>query len=392
MSVKSQVKNDLGTKFYHVTFNTVNHQINYQKVIRYFIYLVTFLLFIVIVATLAAINIRYANNGKYNFHDLFLIFSTNNIFSNNTDQINNLTNSTGSTFGSLNFIDLVPIKKATWISIATVIAGIGLAVTGAVIQGITKNPLSDPTTLGTTEAVIFGAILMNVLVGSFVSADIFQYVYLAFGFLGGLLAVGFILIIIRQKSNLDYLKITLSGLAISIFFKTVSFILRSSSKNALKTSFAISIGGAENVYGLYPSQETILYLAILLIAIGTIVSIFIAKNLSILELGDNKAASLGVNTKLVKIISLIIVLILVPTAITLVGNVAFVGLFVPHIIRIIFKTRNYLIIIPLGALLGGLVMNLGLTFNTFFASIPSSIYMVFIGAPMLIYLGWKQKG
>ncbi|MDQ0513788.1 iron complex transport system permease protein [Mycoplasmoides fastidiosum] len=391
MSIKSLDHKEVVVNFHDVTFNKNRISIQKQKTIRYIKYLVAFLFAVVLVTALTIINIRFANNGKYNFQDLFYIFSTNNIFSTNTSQLTNVTTSTGPTFGAFSFTDLPPIRKATWISIATALAGIGLAISGSISQGLTKNPLSDPTTLGATEAVIFGSILMNVLVGSIVDANNFQYVYLAFSFLGGLLSVGFILVILKYLSNLNYLKITLTGLAISIFFKTLNFLLRINNASAIRTSFAISIGGAENIYGLYPSQETVLYIGIVLVAIGFITSIFLSKNLSLLELGDDKATSLGVNIKSVKIFGLLVILILIPISVSLVGNAAFVGLFAPHIVRIIFRTRDYRIVVPMGALLGASVMSLGLTLNTFTSTIPSSIYMVFIGAPMLIYLGWKQK-
>lgn len=383
---------DVPYKFHDLKFNTNNLLINNKKSIRFVWYLMLFLIFLIIVSGLAIVNIRYANDGKYNFHDLFYIFSTNNVLGNNTQQLTNITTSANQTFGQFSFTDLVPIRKAFWISIATILAGIGLTIAGAIAQGLTKNPLSDPTTLGTSEAVIFGIILMNVLVGSFIGANIFQYVYLGFAFLGGFLAIMFILLILKYASQQsDYLKITLIGLAISIFFKTMSFLLRTNSASATKTSYAIAIGGAENIYGLYPSQETILLIGIIIISIVFFLAMLFSKNLTILELGDDKARSLGVNTKWIKLIGLFILLAVIPIAISLVGNVAFVGLFTPHIIRMIFKTRDYRIIIPLGGLLGAGIMSFGLTLNTFFHTIPSSIYMVFIGAPMLIYLGWKQK-
>lgn len=339
---------------------------------------------------LTAINIRYGtNDGHYSFQDLYYIMITNNIFGNHANQLVGINESSGAPFAASNFIDLAPVKRALWISIATALAGIGLAIAGSITQGLTHNPIADPTTFGITEASIFGAVLMNVLVGSYISPTSYQYVFVLFAFLGGAFSVFFILLLINSsnKRQTHYLKITLAGLGIAIFFRMINYLLRSTNTDAAKTAFAAAIGGAENIYALYPSQFSILGVGIVLILICLIVTIGFARNLTILELGDRQAKSLGVDTRVVKTIGLLLILITVPISITLVGNVAFVGLFAPHIIRMLFKTRNYGIIVPLAALLGGVTMSLGLTMSNFLKGIPSSIYMVFIGAPMLIYLG-----
>lgn len=272
---------------------------------------------------------------------------------------------------------------------ATALAGIGLAIAGATTQGLTHNPISDPTTFGITEASIFGAVLMNFLVGSSVSSAWYSYIFFFFAFLGGLFSVIFILLLINtnNKRPISYLHITLAGLALAIFFRMANYILRSTDVDAAKTAFAMVIGGAENIFQLYSSQFQVLTLAIVLILLCFLGALIFARNLTILELGDQQARSLGINTQFVKTVGLLLILISVPAAVVLVGNVAFVGLFAPHIIRILFKTRNYQVIFPLAALLGAITTSLGLTMNHLFSSIPSSIYTMFIGAPMLIYLG-----
>lgn len=305
------------------------------------------------------VNIRYSNNGRFSFKEIYLIFSTNNIFGSNNKELTNIKVG-NTTFGHSSFVDLIPIKKVVWVTLASAFAGFGLAIAGSITQGLTQNPIADPTTFGSVDASVFGALFMYVFLGSHVNKDIFQYIFLSFAFLGGSFSVLLILFLINnnaQKNN--YLKITLAGLAIGIMFKTLSFLLRSNNAGASSASLNFALGGAENIYPLYPSQFSILYIAIFVIAIAFLSSIFLAKNLTVMELGEDKAKTLGVNVRVTKGISLILIFITIPIAVALVGNVAFIGLFAPHIIRMVFRTRNYLLVIPLSALLGAIVLSIG---------------------------------
>ena len=280
------------------------------------------------------------------------------------------------------------IQRSIWIIMAMVIGGMGLAVTGAVSQSLTKNPLADASTLGTINATIF-LLIISFAIGWISFAA--QYLFAMIG--GVIAAVLLVLILTLSRGKFNKSKIILIGLALSIAFKTLSFFFWHGDKGIGSSYSSYIIGGAEKIYGgqtYMPYPWITLFVSSILIFAGTIIAIINSKGMSVTELGDEKAKNLGVSITRVRSLNIVSLVLLVPASVIIVGNLAFVGLIATHLVRIAFKTRDYKKIVPLTALVGIVIALLGLTLNILMPKMPSSIWTTIIGAPMLVYLGWRK--
>jgi len=133
-------------------------------------------------------------------------------------------------------------------------------------------------------------------------------------------------------------KIILAGLAIGIIFKTLTFIFKSGEQSSNVVSFAYVLGGAESISGEpkavgHDQFSTFLLISFILIAFAVLVSVINIKGMNLLEIGDERAKNLGSSVKLTRILDVVIVLLALPAAVIVVGNMAFLGLFSVHLAR-----------------------------------------------------------
>ncbi len=275
------------------------------------------------------------------------------------------------------------ISNALWAIFATMIGATGMALAGLITQSLTRNPLADASTLGMVQAAIFGVIVA--LSFGFVS----YYVKFGFALLGGAIAAVLLFgIISLTKGKASVSKIVLAGLAIGIIFKTFSFLVRSGDKFLNSVSFNYVLGGAESVVkAIGKNQWLILYISAGLVGFSLILTAALSKQLTLMELGDEKAKNLGVKTKTTKTLSLLVLIVAVPASVIILGNVAFLGLFSVHAARYLMKSRNYTLILVPTILISMTMAFLGLYLSQFVPSINSGLWMTFIGAPYLIYAG-----
>ncbi|MCV3753981.1 FecCD family ABC transporter permease [Ureaplasma zalophigenitalium] len=279
------------------------------------------------------------------------------------------------------------LQNTVWSSIAIILVGFGLSVAGSITQSLTKNPLADSSTLGIVQATVF----MVVLAISF-NFRLYSFRF-SFAFIGGAIAaVMLIVLTFFSKQRKSYIQMTLAGLAVGVFFNTITYFLRSSDESAAGANIFYVLGGPENILKAtgFADWKT-LWIAAILIGIGLIISMLIAHKLSLLELGDQKAKNLGSAIVYVKLAAILAAILLITPSILLAGNVAFVGLFTPHIIRKVFGVRDFRVLIPLSAVLGATLTSLGLILAREIPSINSSIWMQFIGAPTLAWVGWMHR-
>lgn len=281
--------------------------------------------------------------------------------------------------------DFKIIKEHIWALLATITGGAGLAIAGLITQALTRNPLADASTLGMTQSGIFGIIL-----ALFAGFTVYETKF-AFALIFGIVSVLILLLIIsfsRGNKSTASSKIILTGLAIGIIFKTLSFLLRKGDKFLESVSYNYVLGGAESVNKVIGNNQfTILFISMSLIFAAGIMLAYISKGLTLLELGDERAKNLGVKVKLVKVISLIALALAIPASIMIVGNVAFIGLFSVHLSRYLFKTRSYRTLLVPTLFLSVIITSFGLLLTQYIPSINSGLWMTFIGAPYLMYAG-----
>lgn len=264
--------------------------------------------------------------------------------------------------------------------IGAALVGAGLAVSGAIMQGMTRNALADPGLLGLNAgaglalALVFvfipGAHYMTIMLACFIGAGVGAA--LVFG-LGSL-----------KKGGLTPIRIILAGAAVSALLVAIGEGIALYFKLNQDIAFW-SVGG---VAGTNWEQ---IKLAGPVILIAIVLAISYSKTLTILSFGEEMAKGLGIKTGYVKIILMIIVLCLAGTAVAIVGNIAFVGLLVPHIVRFLVGT-DYKWIIPCSAVFGSLFMVVADTFARMISApyeTPVGAVVSVIGVPFFLYLARK---
>ena len=260
-------------------------------------------------------------------------------------------------------------------TLAAVLAGCALAVSGTILQSVLNNSLASPSIIGVNS----GAGLFTVLIAAFFPASIYYTTIAAF--LGALLAVLMVYFIAR-KTGASRMAIVLSGVAVSSFIGAITDTVLTLKPDVSIERTAFLIGGLSGV-----TMETLGFAGIF-IAIVLILSLILSYDMNVLALGDESAKSLGMKVSRIRFLFLILAALLSGSAISFAGLLGFVGLIVPHVSRIIVGYDNR-ILIPVSALLGGLFTLLcDLLARVLFApfEIPVGIIMSFLGGPFFIYL------
>lgn len=270
-------------------------------------------------------------------------------------------------------------------AIAAFFVGSALAVAGAIMQGVTRNPLADPGLLGITS----GANTALALTLAFVPSA--SYIQIIFGcFIGAGAGMAIVYQIgTSTRDGLSPLKLVLAGAAVSAFLQAIA----EGVGIVFHISKDISMWTAGGLIGT--TWQALIVVPI--IAIGLVASIGFSRQLTILSLNEEVAVSLGQTTDRLKLILMVIVVILAGAAVALVGNLAFVGLMVPHIVRSLVGT-DYRYILPMSIVIGGVFMILadlvGRTMNAPFET-PVVAVVSIIGLPFFLFLvrkGGRQFG
>ena len=259
--------------------------------------------------------------------------------------------------------------------ILAVLVGANLAVSGAILQGVMKNPLADPGIIGISAgAGLFGIAIL-------VIAPQYQAMVPPAAF-GGAMLAAIIIYILAWRRGIEPTRIVLSGVAVSTLF--------SAGISAVLVFFSDRVHGALTFMNgslsarSWPEVKTILPYTI----IGLSLAIIFHKRLNILVLGDDAARGVGLNVELTRMGFTVLAALLAASAVSVVGLLGFVGLIVPHSIRLILG-NDYRIMFPGSALLGAALVMFSDTFARTVLSpteIPVGIVMAALGVPFFLYL------
>lgn len=268
-------------------------------------------------------------------------------------------------------------------ALAAVLVGAALAVAGALMQGMTRNPMADSGLLGLNA----GAGLALAICFALLPGTPF-WLMMVYSFLGAGLGAGLVFgISYMAKGGMTPVRLTLAGAAVSMLLIAISegIAIYFRVGQDLAFWYAGGISGATWMQ---------IQMVVLWVAAGLVCALLLAKSISLLSLGEEIAAGLGVRTGVIKILGMIIVLILAGSAVSMVGAVGFVGLLIPHIARFLVGV-DYRWVIPSSAVLGSLLM----VFADILArnvnppqEIPIGALIAVIGVPFFLYLALKQKG
>jgi iron complex transport system permease protein len=265
-------------------------------------------------------------------------------------------------------------------TIAAVLVGCALAVSGAILQSVLNNSLASPNVIGVNS----GAGLFFVLIAAFFPASIYLSTIAAF--VGAILAV-FLVYFIARKTGASRMAIVLSGVAVSSFIGAITDTVLTLKPDTMIARTAFLIGGFSGV-----TTDKVTFASVFII-FAFIVALILSYDMNILALGDESAKSLGLNIVRIRFTSLILAAILAGSAISFAGQIGFVGLIVPHVSRFLVGYDNR-IVLPVSALIGSIFTLLcDLLARVLFApyEIPVGIIMSFLGGPFFIYLLIKGK-
>lgn len=279
-------------------------------------------------------------------------------------------------------------QRVVWISFASILAAVLLSLSGNVSQSLLQNPLADCSTLGMIDGAAFGLMVLKVILGANVGD--FYWAHFVTSFLCAFMVFALIWFLFNRKTTWERTNICtmiiLFGLVLNIFFRTSIHLIKQYSPTSINTSFALAMGGAENIFNLFPSQYSLIRWSIPIVMVLFIIVRSLSKNWNLTELGFDQAHSLGVNVKALQFIGYLIILCCNTLTINLVGNISFIGLISTHLARKLYRTRKYETIIPISSIIAMCLMMIAVTINQLIPSISSSNVILALGALSLLLL------
>jgi len=258
-----------------------------------------------------------------------------------------------------------------------------LGVTGAMIQGVTRNPIAEPSILGVSQAAtlviaIFYATNITINTTNVMIASLIGAIF------SGIIVIGFIS---RKANNNSITKMLLAGTAMSTFFISLTTIAGILSNKSQLIAFWVA-GGFRNA--TWSDFKLVAVVGI----IGLIIAMLLSKKINILSLGDDVAISLGQNPERIRLITLLVMIPMVAAAVAVGKNIGFVGLIVPQIVKKILG-EDYRRNIPASFILGSVILTYSdiaarLFYNPY--ETPIGIFTALIGVPFFIAVARKEKG
>ena len=265
--------------------------------------------------------------------------------------------------------------------------GAGLAVTGCVMQAVFRNPLATPYILGLSSGASVGAAIAIMFSIPFIPLAIAQPVM---AFVMCLLTTLLVYTISRSGGGMVRTEtLVLAGVAISSLFSAiVSFLTYIAPDDKMGDIVFWSLGS------LGKTEMVDVLIIGTVVIVGIILMLTQSRNLNAMMIGDSHAMDLGVDVRKVRIGLLVISSLVVAASVSFVGTIGFVGLVVPHILRMILGPDNR-IIIPMSIVGGATFLMIGdwtaHAFSTMFGVLPIGVVTALVGAPFFIYLLCRKK-
>lgn len=260
-------------------------------------------------------------------------------------------------------------------NIVAAFVGASLAVSGAILQAVMKNPLADPQIVGVSSGAGLAGVIVLILFPGY------DYIVPLVAFLG---AMGAALMVyaLAWKNGIRPSRIILAGVAVAAFLGSGISALLVFYGDRVQGALLWMVGGLSA--RSWPQVEVLFPYA----TVGLILACLGAKRLTILSLGDETAKGLGLKVEQTRFVMTAVAALLAAGAVSIAGLIGFVGLVVPHMLRLIIG-NDYAYLLPGSALLGALVLVVSDTVGRVIASpieIPVGIIMAFFGAPFFLYL------
>ena len=264
---------------------------------------------------------------------------------------------------------------------AAVVAGGALAVAGVGFQALTRNPLAEPSVLGVSSGAAFGVVVAQLAGGHTGVADSLRLTL--FGFGGALLAGAAVYAIAATTAGLPIQTLLLAGVIVSIFFASATTVLTS-------LVDIDRLGGVVHwlLGNVSPIPPGSLAVFAALAALGFWLVVGRARQLNVLALGEEAAMQLGVNAERLKVRIFAGAALLTGSVVAFAGPIGFVGLVVPHVLRLVLGPDNRLLV-PAAMLAGGTFLLVADTLARNVvapAELSVGVITSFCGAPVFIYV------
>ncbi|MHB0981421.1 MAG: FecCD family ABC transporter permease [Thermoleophilia bacterium] len=269
--------------------------------------------------------------------------------------------------------------------VMALVAGIALATAGATFQGVFRNPLAEPYLLGVSAGAAVGA-TVAIIWRPLSALGVFGLPALAF--LGAILAATLVYRLATFAGETSSSSLLLSGVAVGSTFTAVLSLLMVATQYDLRTVIVWLMGG------LTTASWTKVAVSTPLVAAGFVVMLAYAPRLNLMLMGESRAEELGVDAHSTRRTLMIVASLTTASAVAFTGLIGFVGLMVPHMVRLIIgPDHRYLL--PASGLFGALFLLLADTLARTVlspAEIPVGIITAFVGGPFFLYLLRMRRG
>jgi len=268
--------------------------------------------------------------------------------------------------------------------VMAVLVGAALASAGALMQGVFGNPLADPGVVGVSSGAALAACTVIVFGFSFLGS----WTVAAFAFVGGLLTTLLVYFVSRSGGRTEVVTLVLTGVAVNAMCGAgIAFLTFLGDQQAREQIVFWQLGSLNGTRWQYVAVVAPL------VVVGTAGVMVLARRLDLLSLGERSARHLGVDVERLRIVSVVLVALLTAAAVAFCGIIAFVGLVVPHLVRMIVGP-GHRVLLPASAL-GGAVLLLAadLVARTAvaYADLPIGMLTALVGGPFFFWLIRKTR-
>jgi iron complex transport system permease protein len=260
------------------------------------------------------------------------------------------------------------------------LVGAALGISGGIMQGLFRNSMADPGIIGVSSGGATGAVIAI----SSGASTISTFFLPLFAFIGSGIAMTVVFLIASIGGRFSMATLLLGGIAVSSFLGavTTAIIILTNDLNVQRQIIFWIAGGVDTA-----RWESVRIAAPIIVA-GALVSVFVARDLNLLLVSEDEARSLGVRVTLVRNTLLVSASLITGAAVAFSGIIAFVGLIVPHVVRLVVGA-DHRVLLPLSALAGGLFLLIADTAARVVlspAELRVGILTALIGAPFFVYL------
>jgi len=264
------------------------------------------------------------------------------------------------------------------------LVGSSLAVSGAILQGLIRNPLASPDIVGITGGASLGAVSFFFFLGSTMSIQ-----WLPLSAIIGAFVSTFAIYLLAWKKGVSPLRMVMIGIGMSSAYSSISYMLMISGPVILANKSMTFMTGS--IYGVSWEKDVFVLLPWVLVLLP--LALLMAREVNVQELGQDIAAGVGSAVQVKRALLILLSVALAGAAVAIGGAIGFIGLMAPHIARKLVGPA-FGGVLPVSALIGSLILLVAdLAARTLFTplDIPAGVFTAVIGAPFFIYLLYKNR-